>query len=261
VTQPPVVPLPAACVLLLRDCSAGVEVFMTLRHPRLSFSQGALVFPGGKVDPADADPRLRPFAPGADGLSDLAFAARVAALRELFEEAGVLIARHRDGRPVPADRASVLARRWRRLVHDGDATMLDMARQENLLLPLDALASFAHWITPERSPRRFDTYFFLAAAPAGAEPRHDGREAVESLWLHPDRALADAAAGSRPILFPTRATLSKLARSRSVAEAFASATAFPVRPVSTCYVERDGRTVMRIPDDLGYTFTEMPARD
>lgn len=257
----PATPLPAACVLLLRDGSAGIEVFMTLRHPRLSFSRGALVFPGGKVDPADGDPGLRSLAIGAEGLSDFALAARVAALRELFEEAGVLIAQERNGAPVDVGRSAAISRCWRRAVHDGEATMLDLAREEGLQLPLDALASFAHWITPERSPRRFDTYFFLAAAPVGVEARHDGSEAVDSAWLHPDSALADAAAGSRPILFPTRATLSKLARSRSVAEAIESASAFPVRPVSTSYVKRDGRTVMRIPDDLGYTFTEMPARD
>lgn len=107
----------------------------------------------------------------------------------------------------------------------------------------------------------FRHLFFPRRGAGRGRARHDGSEAVDSAWLRPDSALADAAAGSRPILFPTRATLSKLARSRSVAEAIESASAFPVRPVSTSYVKRDGRTVMRIPDDLGYTFTEMPARD
>lgn len=142
---------------------------MTLRHPRLSFSRGALVFPGGKVDPADGDPGLRSLAIGAEGLADFALAARVAALRELFEEAGVLIAQERNGAPVDVGRSAAISRCWRRAVHDGEATMLDLAREEGLQLPLDALASFAHWITPERSPRRFDTYFFLAAAPVGVE--------------------------------------------------------------------------------------------
>ena len=225
----------AATVLLVRDGASGLEVFMVERHHQIDFATGALVFPGGKVDDADADPRLRACCTGAEELDDAALALRVAAIRETFEECGVMLA-HGLAR-VPAA--------------ESDFTALVL--REKLALACDALLPFAHWITPEVVPKRFDTHFFLAAAPADQLALHDGSESVDSVWIAPAAALGEAEAGRRTIIFPTLMNLAKLAEARDVADAFARARARPVVTVQpTLAVGASGKRELRIPVEAGY---------
>jgi len=145
----------AATLMLARDGPDGIEVFMVVRHHRIDFATGALVFPGGKVEDADRDPRLRGRCAGGEALSDAALAIRVACVREAFEEAGVLLARERGGGGyVAADRLAAIAGRWRLALEQDRAAMAEMAEAEDLEFAADALTRFAHWVTPEHMPKR-----------------------------------------------------------------------------------------------------------
>ncbi len=187
-----VAPRLAATVLLVRDGPLGLQVFMVVRHRQIEFASGALVFPGGKVDPED-----RELAGG-----DEDRAARVAAIRETYEECGVLLAERAAASTEP---------------------FYERLRREAFSLALDALVPFAHWITPKILPKRFDTRFFIVAAPADQTAWHDGDEAVDSLWIEPARALAEGAQGRRTLLLPTRLSLELLGQSATAVEALAAA--------------------------------------
>jgi 8-oxo-dGTP pyrophosphatase MutT (NUDIX family) len=247
----PAIPVPASSLLLLRDGTAGIEVFMVARSPLLNFSSGMLVFPGGKIDPQDHHAE---WAGLCDGPTD---PRRVGALREMFEETGVLLAHGADGAPLRPERAHDIARRWQKLVHDMKVPFSDVMRAENLRLSTGALAFFAHWITPEFSPRRFDVHFFLARGPAGQEPIHDGIEAVDSFWITASEAVADAVAGRRPIMLPTRANLSKVARSSTVDAAIEAANNDTVVTVMTRRIETPDGVRMRIPAEAGYDIPDL----
>ncbi len=250
----PAIPKPAASVLILRDGRDGLEVFMVLRSPELDFSSGALVFPGGKVDPEDADPALAARVTGRFG--ERARAHRIAAVREAFEETGVLLAR-RAGAMLPPEESGRVAARWRAGVHDGSAPFGAFLEAEDLMADAAALRHCAHWITPEHSARRFDVHFYLAALPPGQNGSHDGSESVDSLWIRPEAGLRDAARGSRPIMFPTRAILSRLARSRNVDDALRRAEAEPVETVMTRVAATPAGRVLRIPRSAGYPISEL----
>jgi 8-oxo-dGTP pyrophosphatase MutT (NUDIX family) len=250
----------AATLILLRDGPVGLEVLMVERHGQIAFAGGALVFPGGKLDPGDADPRLRPRCPGSAGLDAEALALRVAAVREAFEECGVLLAGARgEEAPVSASRAHALAARWREPLAADRVSLAEIAEQEDLWLACDRLVPFAHWITPEFMTRRFDTWFFLAAAPAGQEATHDGGESVDTRWIRPAEAVSEAQAGRLPIIFPTLLNLRKLAGSESASEALAAARASRVVTVLP-RLERaaDGSQHLRIPAEAGYGLDAAP---
>jgi 8-oxo-dGTP pyrophosphatase MutT (NUDIX family) len=223
---------PASTVLLLRDGARGLEVFMVVRHREIEFASGALVFPGGRVEPADAVM--------AGGDDHGAF--RVAAIRETWEECGVLLAQ--PGAPVAAE---------------GEFAAMLAAR--SLVPDVSGLAHFAHWITPVPVPKRFDTHFFLAADPGDQDALHDGHEAVDSVWIRPADALAEADAGSRKVVFPTRLNLWKLAHHDSVADAFAAARATPVVTVLPEMRMTEAGRVLRIPAAAGYGGEEFLAGD
>jgi 8-oxo-dGTP pyrophosphatase MutT (NUDIX family) len=251
----PVTPVGAATVLLLRDGAEGLEVFMVVRHREIDFASGALVFPGGKVDPGDQEPALR----GAGGdlsAADLAF--RVAAIRETFEEAGVLLARPRGGaRLIDAERLERIARRHRQPLHDGAIAMRDIVEAEELELACDLLVPFAHWVTPEGQRRRFDTHFFLAAAPEQVAARHDGTESVDSVWIRPAAALADAESGRRIVVFPTRMNLGKLGRDRTVRAALETARGTAIVTVMPTSRKVEGGRLLKIPLEAGYGVSEI----
>lgn len=236
-TEAPAVPNLAATVLLLRDGADGAEVFMVVRHGDIAFAGGALVFPGGRLDPGDRALAERHGLPGdAGGL-------RFCALRETFEEAAILLARG----SIPRDFATWQAR----LCADeiGFAALLDGLGVQPAP---EALVPFAHWITPPNRPKRFDTHFFLAVAPVGQTAAHDGGEAVDSLWINPRRALAEADAGRRKLVVATRLNLMRLARFDSVDAILAHAHATPVvtiEPRSKAVPE--GR-LMTLPLAAGY---------
>jgi 8-oxo-dGTP pyrophosphatase MutT (NUDIX family) len=249
------VPRPAATAIILRDGRDGLEVFMVVRHHEIDFASGALVFPGGKVDEQDADPAWGALAPSAASAPDRAFL--VAAARETFEEAGLVLARRRGaGDLLDADAAHRLVERYRAPMLAGEASFLDLVRAEDLLLAPDLMVRFAHWITPENQPKRFDTHFLLVSAPMAQIGAHDGAESVEGFWIAPRLALREAEAGTRTLLFPTHMNLLKLAQHGSVAEAVTAARAARIVTV-TPRVERTvtGRK-LHIPAEAGYGITE-----
>ncbi len=213
---------PASTIILLRDGPAGPELFMVMRHRQIEFAGGALVFPGGRVEESDAA-LGEPF--------------RIGAIREAFEETGILLAR-RQGMMLGAHE---LPR---------EAEFNDLIAGHGLEPAVDCLRHFAHWITPPDVPKRFDTHFFIAEAPTDQLGMHDGGEAVDSIWITPAQALADAESGLRSIVFPTRLNLWKLAQYRSVAEAMADTT--PVVTVMPEPFEDEKGKWMRIPEAAGY---------
>jgi 8-oxo-dGTP pyrophosphatase MutT (NUDIX family) len=249
----------AATLLLVRDGSAGLEVLMVERHRRIDFAPGAMVFPGGKTDAADADPALRDRCAGLEGSSDPLAVTRIASIREVFEECGVLLARPRgDHHLISAARGLEISARHREDLHAGRIALRDVVELEDLELACDLLFHFAHWITPEKAPKRFDTHFFIAAAPPDQLAAHDGTEAVDSLWTTPADALAAERSGERTIIFPTLQNLRKLGRSGTIAEALAAAREGRVVTVLPVVVQGDTEKVLRIPADAGYDVFEAP---
>jgi 8-oxo-dGTP pyrophosphatase MutT (NUDIX family) len=222
---------PAATAVLLRDSAAGPEVLLMKRLRSAGFVPGAYVFPGGRVDLADADPGLIERADGLspDTLPEPMF--WLAALRETFEEAGVLLARDGRGRELEDAVRDPRLGEWREVLLAGEATLLEMAESLGIRLALDEMVACAHWITPLVEPRRFDTHFFLARLPEGREVRPDPREMADAVWLAPAAALDRFQAGRLPMVFPTVATLESLAGYGSVADILADFRERPVAPV------------------------------
>ena len=252
-------PRPSATVLLVRDAERGLEVFMVERHHQIDFATGALVFPGGQVDPADADAGLALRCTGGTAFDESARALRVAAVRETFEEAGVLLARRRDDAGlVDADTLRGIEQRHRAALNAGERSLAEIVRSEDLELALDLLVPFAHWITPVFMPKRFDTWFFVAAAPVDQVALHDGHESVDSLWLTPAEAEAERSAGRRTIIFPTLLNLRKLGRGRTVAAALENARSQPIVTVLPRVEQRGETPTMVLPEAAGYDVVEAP---
>jgi 8-oxo-dGTP pyrophosphatase MutT (NUDIX family) len=251
----PAVPLPSATILVLRDGASGVEVLMVKRHHQIDFASGALVFPGGKVDAHDRDPALRDHADGAADLDDLRLSLAACAIREGFEESGILLARKAGSSDlIDVARASALAP-WRPKLNAGDVGLVEFLTREKLRLACDALVPFAHWITPTFMPKRFDTYFYVAAAPAGQLGRHDGSESVDSVWVNPNEAIGDK---RWTIIFPTKMNLMKLGRAKSVADAIARAKAEAIVTVEPKVMPKGDGQVLTIPEEAGYGKIEEP---
>lgn len=243
-------------MILLRDGADGPEVYVIRRHDALAFAGGATVFPGGRIDPADHDPGWSDLCPGtgADRSS------RVAAIRETFEECGLLLARPAGGGPL-LDEAAANGVRTRSGWggEPGSPPFLDQMHREGLELAADRLLPFARWQTPEWVHRRFDTLFFLAAAPPGRTASFDRREAVEGLWATPRALLARADAGSIRLVFATRMNLMRLTAFGSVADALAAAGRHPIQPILPRRADTPAGPVLRIPVDAGYDPAELPA--
>ena len=225
----PVVPRTAATVMVIRPRDAGFEVFMVRRHQASKFAADVFVYPGGTVREDDRlteaearalglDPpalhaellgRDDPFARGEDG----GLALWVAAVRELFEEAGLLLAEDASGAPLdlsdPARAAHFEAMRTE--VQQGRLSLAALARREGLRLVADRLFYFSRWITPATSPRRYDTRFFLAELPSGQTAGHCQIETTDGLWITPREALARHARGDYPMVFVTAEHLKRLA--------------------------------------------------
>jgi 8-oxo-dGTP pyrophosphatase MutT (NUDIX family) len=247
---------PASTVVILRDGAGGIEVFMVVRHHQIDFASGALVFPGGKVDAEDSDAAWGELAPNAPNAPDRSFF--VAAGRETFEEAGLVLARRRGTQEmVDADGAHRLVETYRAALLKGDTTFVDIVRKENLSLAADLMVPFAHWITPEVVPKRFDTHFFLIAAPVVQLGAHDGGESVEGLWITPQQALSEAKAGTRTLVFATRMNLEKLARYRTVAEAVEITRSRPVVTVMPKAMKTPEGRKLQIPAEADYGVTEV----
>lgn len=245
--------VPAATVILLRDKPA-FEVLMIARHEKSAFAGGALVFPGGRVDPGDRDPRWKSHSVGLSSEETTA-AAQVASIREAFEEAGVLLARDETGELVTGGRILAI-NQWRSRIEKKDQLFFELIQSEKLTLACDELCLFAHWVAPPGLHRRFDTLFFAARFPAEQQVLEDGEEATEALWIAPNEALSARARGERKIIFPTACNLALLGQSSTVEETFVFARRRPIRPVTPEVFHRDGSPYLRIPEDLGYPLTQ-----
>jgi 8-oxo-dGTP pyrophosphatase MutT (NUDIX family) len=231
---------------------------MVERHHQVDFARGALVFPGGKVDRADREPGVRERCDGAPE-SDDELALSVAAIRETFEESGILLARPRPSTElVTGGRLREIESRHREPLNRGQTTLSEIVGAEDLTLACDLLIPFAHWITPEIAPKRFDTHFFLVAAPPDQVALHDGRESVDSTWTTPSAALADADAGRCTIVFPTRLNLMKLARSHEVNQALAASRASTIVTVMPRIEQTEAGAVLRIPAEADYDVVDAP---
>jgi 8-oxo-dGTP pyrophosphatase MutT (NUDIX family) len=249
----------SATVLLVRDGVRGLEVFMVERHHQIDFATGALVFPGGQVDAADGDAALASRCTGAESFDADARVLRVAAIRETFEEAGVLLARRRGERTlVDATTLAGIEQRHRAALNAGERTLAELAAAEDLELACDLLVPFAHWITPVFMAKRFDTWFFLVAAPPDQVALHDGHESVDSVWITPGDAEAERSAGRRTIIFPTRLNVRKLGRAKNVADAVANARREPIVTVLPRIEKRGETSMMVLPADAGYDVVEAP---
>lgn len=239
--EAPLVPRPAATVMLVRDTGPGLGVFLMRRHAKMEFAAGTMVFPGGGVDDRDRNADIAWAGPPPEwwaqrfGIEpDLAEALVCAAARETFEESGVLFAGPAGrGRSAPdsiVGDASVYGDA-RRALADGTLSFADFLRRENLELRSDLLRPWANWVTPEAErTRRYDTYFFVGALPKGQRADGENTESDSAGWTTPEAAIEDFAAGRSFLLPPTWTQLDSLA-GRTVAEVLAvERQIVPVQP-------------------------------
>lgn len=245
---------PAATILLLRDDPA-FEVLMVKRHHQIDFASGALVFPGGKSHAGDHDPAWADHVLGWESHDAEQRGLRVAAIREVFEEAGILLAKRRDGKPMSGEACPMDVRL---AVDAGTTAFIDVVRDLDARLDLSALTVFARWITPPLTPKRFDTWFYAVNAPAEQLAACDGRETVDAEWIAPSEALRLAAAGERKVIFPTRMNLMLLAQARGAADAVARAAARTLVTVQPQIEARPSGRVLVLPPDAGYGVVEEP---
>lgn len=230
-----------AATLMLVDDRPDLHVFMLRRNPRSVFGPGAFVFPGGGVDPADSAPEITKRVIGLDdrqasarlGLPAGGLRVWIGALREAFEEAGILLAAPEAGTEATTpDRLESLEPVRARL-NAGDVRLAQVLADHGLVLDTSEVFLFSHWLTPEGAPRRYDTWFLVAPAPKGQEGSHDDAELVHSEWVRPSDALARYAAGDLDLIFPTLRTLRVLERFGSAAallDAVREANRAPDRP-------------------------------
>lgn len=243
--DPEQVPIrPAATVMLVRDHSGPLEVFMMKRTTKAAFASGMYVFPGGAVDDGDSSYEM-------------------AAIRECFEEAGVLLARDASGRTVRFDSGPAKERFGvhRRSVHSGERSMTSVLTEEGLTAQLDELAWVAHWITPFGENRRFDTRFFVVAMPDDQNPLHDDIETVDSTWVEPADALSRSRSGDLMMLPPTVAMLSFLSDHLNAEAVLTAARAIgtPPRILPKAQWGDDGKLrALLMPGDPGYD--DIPTR-
>ncbi len=256
--------IPAATILLVRDNVSGPEVFMVQRHHRIDFAAEALVFPGGRVDAGDSSGGVLERCSGVETMTPAAQRFRVAAIREAFEESGILLARHKSSGSLLSGEEVVALYDWRKRLESKEAELADFLAEENLVLDCGAVTHYAHWITPKGLPKRFDTHFFIAHSPAGHSGAHDGRESVDSVWIRPEAALADGEAGKRQVIFPTRMNLALLTgfdKCHAIMDAAHQRAVITVEP----QIKQDGsRSVIIIPPEAGYPVHEEifdPARE
>lgn len=227
---------------------------MVVRHHQIDFASGALVFPGGKID--DGDYAVADLSDGV-GDGDATQAALMAgAIREAFEECGVLLART-TGQSDLIDGARLAELdHYREALHSNEMPLRQMLDTENLRLACDRLHHFAHWVTPPMMPKRFDTHFYLVAAPADHLAVHDGTESVDSVWISPNDAAAGAADKTYTIIFPTLRNVELLGESSTVADAVATTSSRDIVSVLPWTEKRDDGNYVCIPPEAGYAVTE-----
>jgi 8-oxo-dGTP pyrophosphatase MutT (NUDIX family) len=259
--------------MLIRDGldeegGSSVEVCMLRRNLASEFVAGAYVFPGGSVDPEDHGPQVEALCRGrsdADasavlGVESGGLAYWVAALRECFEESGVMLARHRragsdDGDLLDTSDPAVATRfgTYRDAVNDGRMGLLDICRREDLVLAVDDVYYVSHWITPELAPRRYDTRFFITAAPPGQVAHHDDTETIATIWVRPTEALSRESRGEIELLPPTIANLRSIEGFSSTRQVMTWASQVThVTTILPIVLVEDGHILILRPGDEGY---------
>ncbi|HEU5033561.1 MAG TPA: NUDIX hydrolase [Mycobacteriales bacterium] len=256
----PAEPRHASTVVLLRDGAGGLEAYLLRRQQTMAFAAGMHVFPGGSVDPRDqslsdaawSGPAPQRWAGLLSADEQLAKALVCAAVRETFEESGVLLAGVASGDVV----ADTTAQDWesdRLALLDRSLSLAEMLGRRGLVLRADLLRPWAHWITPEVEPRRYDTRFFVAALPAGQRTRDVGGEADRVAWARPADVLAAADRGEVGLLPPTAFTLNELTAYATTADVMAAGDARDIRPMLPRIVlGDDDEARLLLPHDEGY---------
>jgi len=262
----PVIPKRAATVILLRDKEPfGFEVFLLKRHEKNSFMGGNFVYPGGRVDQEDGSSEIGSFSRGVTSEEaqkiiggtaspEEGIAYWIAAIRELFEEAGILLAYDHKGnllRLRDNDEKKKFSD-YRDLLQKAEMSIIEIAKKENLSLALDQLRYYAHWITPEARPERFDTYFFLARYPSGQEASHDQKETTAGVWIAPGEALDDNVRGGAVLSPPTLKTLEDLSQFKTIDEVFTSLSNVKIRAILPVLTKISSGPMLVFPWDPEY---------
>ncbi len=259
----------ASTVMLLRDGASGqetsgIEVFMVRRAVQTEFMPDLYVFPGGSVSADDGlaertEGVYEPVTPSTtdpQGRTALGSGARAAAIRELFEEANILLA-YREGTMLAVNEETVARfANYRQAFNERKGSLVEMARAEHLALATNNLAYFAHWITPEGLPKRYDTHFFLATAPAEQEALYDNLETSDGVWIRPTDALERFQQNTFPIAFPTFHQLRDLTPFRSVREAIDAATTRYVPTHIPIITLKDGVGQIYLPEDPEFVWKQ-----
>jgi 8-oxo-dGTP pyrophosphatase MutT (NUDIX family) len=261
-----ILPQKATTIILLREGISGeFEVYLLKRHEKSSFMAGNYVYPGGRIDKGDHNLQICPYSKGISPEQarhllggtfspEESLACWTAGIRELFEEAGVLLAYDQHGEPVVFKTAEEKERffNYRDLLNRGEITLCRLAEEEGLLIALDQFHYYAHWITPEARPQRFDTYFFAARHPAGQEAVHDQKETTAGIWITPREALRENGVGEVILSPPTLKTLEDLSRFKTLDEVFDSLEGKQIRPILPFLTKVSDETVILFPWDPEY---------
>ncbi len=255
-----IIPLPASTVVLVRDSGRGLEVLLMQRNLQSGFMPGMYLFPGGALDAGDASETMAALCVGLDdrtasgklGIARGGLAYWIAAIRESFEEAGVLLTYDRSGALMLLDRPDEIARfgAHRHALNAGEREFAALLHGESLRLATDQLVYFSNWITPAGAPRRYDTRFFVAAAPAGQDVLHDNRETISHAWVNPGQALDKHRGGEFKMRTPTVKTLEQFAEfsaARSLIEAMRAQRDIPALLPR---INKNGERLL--PGDPGY---------
>jgi len=263
IEKPPEVPAeprPAATIVLLRDGAEGMEVLLMKRNRRAGFVPGAYVFPGGRVDGTDALPAV---IARLDGLTTAAASERLdlhggeppaiayylAALREAFEETGIMVGLRSDGSVPPTAAEDPAVDEIRNALMDDQISFADAISRLQCRIEGDAIEYIAHWITPEPEPRRYDTRFFAAKVRPGSTAIVDPREMTDGIWLHPNEALHRCDQGDLPMVFPTIKTIEELASYQSADDALDGFGRADVRTIMPTLVITPTGVGMQIGDE------------
>jgi 8-oxo-dGTP pyrophosphatase MutT (NUDIX family) len=272
--SPPLVPQDAATIMLVRDVgtvpsNSSMEVLMLRRNDQSGWVAGVSLFPGGAVDPEDGSDEIASFCTGREdeeasrllGIPEGGRRFFVAAVRECFEEAGILLALA-DGEPLSFGDSETERRfvEHRRRLNVGEVHLVDICAAENLFLDLDRVAYFSHWITPRGAPRRYDTRFFVGVVPEDQEALHDDFEVVASAWIEPADALTRWKAGELDMMFPTLKNLEAIGRFGRTADLMAAAAAAEVPEIlPRITVDGEGVRIVLPGDDAYDDATGLPA--
>ena len=252
-------PRDSATIIVARDVGDVLEVFMLERHLDSDFAGGAYVFPGGTLDEADRDPALADLTDGWEELAgdmrepdlDLARALIICAIRETFEESGVLLARTTEGDVVRLEDEPAWEDRRRRLA-SREITALELAKETGIRYAADLLRFWSRLVTPRYAHKRYDTRFFVAHMPPGQTPLHDDVETTASRWVRPLDAVGESKTGAFTIIFPTRRTLEDVGTHATADALFGAALGRPADAICPTIGLLDGQARVKLPGDPTY---------